>query len=142
MLDDRQLRTILQNSRTIAMVGLSADPERDSYALASFLQRHGYRVIPVNPHLKHDVLGEKPYPTLRSVPDHVDIVSIFRRAEHVPAIVEDSVAICADVIWMPLGVINQAAAVRARAAGVAVEMDRCIAIEHRRLMHVPEGVLL
>ncbi len=142
MLDERQLRTILQNARNIAMVGMSADPERDSYALASFLQRHGYRIIPVNPHLKHEVLGEKPYPTLRSVPEHIDIVSIFRRSEYVAPIVEDSVAIHADVIWMPLGVINQGAAARARTAGVVVEMDRCIAIEHRRLMHVPEGVLL
>lgn len=142
MLADGEIRTLLQHARTIAVVGLSPRPERDSYAVARFLQRNGYRIIPVNPHLDGPVLGEQPYASLRDIPFHIDIVDIFRRAEFVPEIVEDALAIQADVVWMQLGIIHRAAAIRASAAGLGVVMDRCMAIEHRRLMHVPEGVLL
>jgi uncharacterized protein len=142
MLADGEIRTLLQRARTIAVVGMSAKPDRDSYAVARFLQRNGYRIIPVNPNLTGPVLGEQPYASLRQIPFHVDIVDIFRRSEFVGEIVGDAVAIGADVVWMQLGVIDRAAAQRATAAGIGVVMDRCMAIEHRRLMHVPEGVLI
>jgi uncharacterized protein len=142
MLADGEIRTLLQHARTIAVVGLSPRPNRDSYAVARFLQRNGYRIIPVNPHLDGPVLGEQPYASLRDIPFHIDIVDIFRRAEFVPEIVEDALAIQADVVWMQLGIVHRAAATRASAAGMGAVMDRCMAIEHRRLMHVPEGVLL
>jgi hypothetical protein len=142
MLSDGEIRTLLQNAHTIAIVGLSSDPSRPSYAVARFLQRNGYTIVPVNPHLTSPVLGERPYATLRDIPFHIDIVDIFRRPEAVGEIVEDAIAIKADMVWMQLGVINPAAAKRATAAGLGVVMDRCTAIEHRRLMHVPEGALL
>jgi predicted CoA-binding protein len=142
MLADGEIRTLLQRTHTIAVVGLSPRPDRDSYAVARFLQRNGYRIIPVNPNLNGPVLGEQPYASLREVPVHIDIVDIFRRSEFVPEIIEDAVAIQADVVWMQLGVINHPAAKRAHVAGLGVVMNRCTAIEHRRLMHVPEGMLL
>ncbi|HEU5089378.1 MAG TPA: CoA-binding protein [Roseiflexaceae bacterium] len=142
MLADNEIRQVLQKAVTVAIVGMSDRPERDSHAVARFLQRNGYRIVPVNPNLQGPVLGEQPYASLRDVPFHVDIVDIFRSSEFVPDVVEDALAINADVAWMPLGVIHQRAAMRAQAAGLGVVMDRCIAIEHRRLMHVPEGVLL
>jgi uncharacterized protein len=142
MLADGEIRTLLQRARTIAVVGMSARPDRDSYAVARFLQRNGYRIIPVNPNLTSPVLGEQPYASLRQIPFHIDIVDIFRRSEYVGEVVSDAIAIGADVAWMQLGVIDHAAAQRATASGVGVVMDRCMAIEHRRLMHVPEGVLI
>lgn len=142
MLVDGEIRTLLQRARTIAVVGMSAKPDRDSYAVARFLQRNGYRIIPVNPNLTGPVLGEQPYASLRQIPFHVDIVDIFRRSEYVAEIVGDAVAVGADVVWMQLGVIDRAAAQRATAAGIGVVMDRCMAIEHRRLTRVPEGVLI
>lgn len=141
MLADSEIRRLLQGAKTVAVVGLSPRPERDSHAVARFLQRNGYRIIPVNPNLDSPVLGEQPYASLRDVPVHVDIVDIFRRPEFVPGIVEAAIAIGADVVWMQLGVINRPAAMRAQAAGLGVVMDRCIAIEHRRLTRVPEGIL-
>lgn len=141
MLSDNEIRSVLQRARTIAVVGLSDRPERDSHAVAGFLQRNGYRVIPVNPNLHGPVLGEQPYASLRDIKEHVDIVQIFRRPEHTPEVVEDAVAIGADVVWMQVGIENQAAAQRARRAGLGVVMDRCMAIEHRRLMREVESVL-
>ena len=141
MLSDNQIRSVLQRARTIAVVGLSDRPERDSHAVAGFLQRNGYRVIPVNPNLHGPVLGEQPYASLRDIKEHVDVVQIFRRPEHTPEVVEDAVAIGADVVWMQVGIENQAAAQRARRAGLGVVMDRCMAIEHRRLMREVESVL-
>jgi predicted CoA-binding protein len=142
MLADGEIRTVLQHAHTIAVVGLSPRPDRDSHGVARFLQRHGYRIVPVNPYLNDLVLGEQPYPSLRKIPFHVDIVNIFRRSEFVAEIIDDAIAIGADVAWMQLGVVNPPAVLRAQAAGLGVVMDRCIAIEHRRLMHVPEGILL
>ncbi|MBK9713031.1 MAG: CoA-binding protein [Kouleothrix sp.] len=141
MLSDNEIRSVLQRARTIAVVGLSDRPERDSHAVAGFLQRNGYRVIPVNPNLHGPVLGEQPYASLRDIKEHVDVVQIFRRPEHTPEVVEDAVAIGADVVWMQVGIENQAAAQRARRAGLGVVMDRCMAIEHRRLMREVESVL-
>jgi predicted CoA-binding protein len=115
--------------QTIAVVGLSSDPARASYSVARYMQAHGYRIIPVNPH-EREVLGERAYPTLRDVPIPVDVVDVFRRPEFVPAIVEDTLAIGASALWLQLGVGHEAAAQRAQAAGLAVVMDRCIKVEH------------
>lgn len=141
MLSDNEIRSKLQQARTIAVVGMSDRPERDSFAVARFLQRNGYRVLPVNPNLAGRVLGEQPYASLRDIKEHVDIVNVFRRAEFVPAVAEDAIAIGADVLWTQLGVANQAAAQRAQRAGLGMVMNRCIAIEHRRLMRMVESVL-
>jgi predicted CoA-binding protein len=141
MLSDNETRELLQRARTIAVVGLSDRPERDSNGVARFLQRNGYRILPVNPNLHGLVLGEQPYASLREIREHVDIVDIFRRPEYVPQVVEDAIAIGADAVWMQLGVIDRAAAQRAHQAGLGVVMDRCMAIEHRRLMRMVESVL-
>ena len=141
MLSDNEIREVLQRAQTIAVVGLSDRMDRDSNGVARFLQRNGYRIIPVNPNLRGLVLGEQPYASLRDISEHVDIVDIFRRPEYLPEIVEDAIAIGADVVWAQLGITNQAAALRARQAGLGVVMDRCTAIEHRRLMRMVESVL-
>ncbi len=131
--DDETLRRILTEARTIAVVGLSADPTRPSHQVASYLQHQGYRIIPVNPTIP-EVLGEPSYPDLLSVPEPVDVVDIFRPARYVPEIVEQAIAKGAKVIWMQLGVIHFEAAQRAREAGLLVVMDRCMKIEHQRLL--------
>lgn len=141
MLADNEIRDVLHHTRTIAVVGLSQHPARDSYAVARFLQRNGYRVLPVNPNLTGRVLGEQPYASLRDITEHVDIVDIFRRPEFVPALVEDAIAIGADVVWTQLGIVSEPAVLRAKQAGIGMVMNRCIAIEHRRLMRMVEGVL-
>ncbi|HWP35866.1 MAG TPA: CoA-binding protein [Thermodesulfobacteriota bacterium] len=124
---------ILREARTIAMVGLSADPYRPSSFAAIYLQREGYRVIPVNPrYAGQTILGERVYASLRDIPVPVDVVDIFRAAEHVPAIVEEAIAIGAKVVWMQLGIRHPEAAARARAAGLAVVEDRCMKVEHAR----------
>ena len=126
------LRRILRNARTIAVVGLSANWYRPSYFAAKYMQEHGYRIIPVNPAYQ-EVLGEKCYPSLRDIPEKIDMVDCFRKSEEIPAIAEDAVAIGAKTLWMQLGVINEAAALRAQQAGLDVVMDRCVKIEHARL---------
>jgi predicted CoA-binding protein len=122
----------LRGAKTIAVVGLSGRRFRPSHGVAEYLQRAGYRVIPVNPR-ETEVLGEKAYPDLASVPLPVDIVDIFRRSEHVPEIVEEAIRIGAKMVWMQEGVIHEDAAQTALAAGLEVVMDRCILKEHRRL---------
>ena len=141
MLSDNEIREVLQRAQTIAVVGLSERTDRDSNGVARFLQRNGYRIIPVNPNLRGPVLGEQPYASLRDIREHVDIVDVFRRPEFVPQVVEDAIAIGADVVWTQLGIVDLAAAQRARRAGLGVVMDRCMAIEHRRLMRMVESVL-
>lgn len=132
-MDDIQtLRRILKENRVIAVVGLSARRHRPSYSVARYLLEHGYRVIPVNPAYQ-EVLGQKCYPSLRDVPERVDIVDCFRRSEAIMPIAEDAIAVGAKVLWMQLGVINEAAAEKARKAGLDVVMDRCIEIEYARL---------
>jgi predicted CoA-binding protein len=123
---------LLKTSRTIAVVGLSSKRFRPSYGVSEYMQRNGYRIIPVNPH-EQTVLGEKCYPDLDSVTDRVDIVDIFRRAEFVPEIVEAAIRIGARAVWMQEGVVHEEAADRARAAGLEVVMDRCILKDHRRM---------
>ena len=129
--DPATLDRLFATVKTIAVVGLSSDEERPSYGVAAYLQRQGYRVIPVNPY-EREVLGERAYPDLKSVPERVDLVNIFRRPSEVPPHVEEAIAIGAPAVWLQLGVVNQRAAERALAAGLAVVQDRCIAVEHRR----------
>jgi len=121
----------LRSARTIAVVGLSAKRYRPSYGVAEYLKRSGYRIIPVNP-LEKEVLGERCYPDLDSVPEAIDIVDIFRRSEFVPEIVEAAIRKGAKAVWMQEGVIHEAAARRAEAAGLFVSMDRCILKDHQR----------
>ena len=130
--DINTLRRILRDSRTIAVVGLSADWFRPSYFAAKYMQEHGYRVIPVNPKYP-EILGEKCYRSLREIPDRVDIVDVFRKTQDVPPIADEAIGIGAKVLWQQLGVKNEAAAAKARAAGLEAVMDRCVKIEHGRL---------
>jgi len=126
------VREILASARTIAVVGLSHRRFRPSHGVAEYLKRSGYRIIPVNPH-ETEVLGERSYPSLDAVEERIDIVDIFRRSEFVPEIVEAAIRKGARLIWMQEGVIHERAAQRAREAGLAVVMDRCILKDHRRL---------
>jgi uncharacterized protein len=122
---------LLRKSRVIAVVGLSSKQFRPSYGVAEYMQREGYRIIPVNPH-ETEVLGEKAYARLEDVPEHVDIVDIFRRSEFVPPVVDDAIRMGASAVWMQEGVVDEQSAEKARAAGLAVVMDRCILKEHSR----------
>jgi predicted CoA-binding protein len=128
----KRIAEILAGAHTIAVVGLSARRFRPSYGVAEYMQRAGYRIIPVNPTVA-EVLGEKSYPSLDAVPEPVDIVDIFRRSEHVPEIVEAAIRKGAKTIWMQEGVVHEEAARRAESAGLTVVMDRCILKDHRRL---------
>jgi uncharacterized protein len=132
MEDIQTLRRILKETRTIAVVGLSADWYRPSYFAAKYMQEHGYRVIPVNPKYE-SILGEKCYKSLRDIPEPVDLVDVFRKTQDVGPIADDAIAIRAKVLWQQLGVKNEAAAQKARAAGLEAVMDRCVKIEHGRL---------
>jgi hypothetical protein len=127
-----QIEVILRSYRTIAVVGLSNRRFRPSYGVAEYMQKAGYRIIPVNPR-ESQVLGEKCYPDLNSIPEPVDIVDIFRRSEFVPEIVEAAIRKGAKVIWMQEDVVHEEAAKRAEEAGLTVIMDRCILKDHRRL---------
>jgi len=126
---------ILTRSKVVAVVGLSDRPDRPSHSVAKFLQEQGYRIIPVNPALSAPVLGEQPYRKLEDVPEHVDIVDIFRRPVDVPPVVDAAIAIGASVVWMQLGIVHEEAAEKARGAGLDVVMDRCTAIEVRALQN-------
>jgi predicted CoA-binding protein len=123
---------LLKASHTIAVVGLSSNIMRPSNGVSAYMKRAGYRIIPVNPN-ETEVLGEKSYARLEDVPEPVDIVDIFRRPEYVPEIVESAIRIGAKAVWMQEGVVHEAAAQRAREAGLQVVMDRCILKEHRRM---------
>lgn len=125
---------ILRESRTVAVVGLSDKPERPSYDVAGYLAAHGYVIIPVNPMIK-EWKGIKAYPSLSDIPKgvKVDVVDIFRKSEDVPPVVDEAIKIRAKAVWMQLGIVNEAAAEKARKAGLSVVMDRCMKIEHARL---------
>ena len=123
---------ILNSSRTIAVVGLSSKADRPSYKVAGYLKEQGYKIVPVNP-TENDILGEICHPHLSSIPESVDVVDIFRRAEEVPPIVEEAIRMGAKAVWMQEGVINEYAANRAREAGLMVVMDKCMRKEHRKL---------
>jgi predicted CoA-binding protein len=127
-----QLRRILKESCTIAVVGLSADWFRPSYFAAKYMQEHGYRIIPVNPKYT-EILGERCYPDLQSVPDKIDIVDVFRKSADCAPIAKDAVVIGAKTLWLQIGVINEEARLLAEAGGLEVVMDRCLKIEHARL---------
>ncbi|CAG1006644.1 putative protein YccU [Burkholderiales bacterium] len=130
--DDAALRELLAQTRTIAVVGLSPNPLRPSHGVAAYLQRAGYRVIPVNPACT-EVLGERCYASLRDIPEKVDIVDCFRRSEEILPLAREAIAIGAKALWMQLGVQHDEAAALARAAGLTVVCNRCLKIEHARL---------
>lgn len=132
---DDQIREILLRHTTVAVVGCSPDPSRDSHKVARALQRMGHRVIPVNPQAR-EILGVRCYGSLRQIEEPIGMVDVFRRPDAVSAIVEDAIAVGAEVLWLQLGVIHEEAAARARAAGLTVVMDRCPAVEYRRLVSV------
>ncbi len=127
-----EIRDILRAAHTIAVVGLSDNPARASHHVAAYLQRQGYRIIPVNPGVS-SVLGEISYASLRDVPEKIDLVDIFRRPEAVPEIVAAAIAVGAQAVWMQEGVVHNAAAAQAREAGLKVVVDRCTLKEHMRL---------
>lgn len=121
---------ILHSAKTIAVVGISNNPSRDSYSIALYLQKLGYNIIPVNPAIE-EWNGLKSYPDLLSVPDKIDIIDVFRKSEFVPEIVDQAIAVKAKALWLQLGVIHEEVAQRAEQAGLEVVMDRCIMVEHR-----------
>ncbi len=129
---DHVIRDILSHPRRIAVVGCSPNPSRDSHRVARLLMEKGHTVVPVNPTVR-EVLGQTAHPSLRDVPGTIDMVDVFRRADQAGAVVDDAIAIGATIVWMQLGVVDEAAAARAHAAGLIVVMDRCPAIEYRRL---------
>ncbi len=126
-----QITDVLNSAKTIAVVGLSSSPIRPSYGVAAYLQLQGYRIIPVNPGI-NGALGEKAYPTLLDVPEKIDIVNVFRKPEFVPEIVEQAIKLKVACIWMQEEVEHEAAAEKARTAGIFVMMNRCILKEHRK----------
>ncbi|MBM2831541.1 MAG: hypothetical protein HW414_593 [Dehalococcoidia bacterium] len=123
---------ILKSYRTVAIVGLSAKEDRPSNEVARYLRSRGYRIIPVNP-VETDILGEKSYPDLVSIPEPVEVVDIFRRADDVLPVVDQAIKVGARVVWMQLGIVNEEAAEKARKAGLKVVMDHCMKIEHEKL---------
>ena len=125
------IRKILDETKTIAVVGLSSDPSRPSYGVSNYMQARGYRVIPVNPS-ESRILGEKVYPTLADVPDRIDLVNIFRRSDEAGTHVDEAISVGARAVWLQEGVVDQDAAMRALNAGLYVVMDRCILKEHMR----------
>lgn len=130
---DDEIREILTRPMTVAVVGCSPDPTRDSHKVARALQTMGHRVVPVNPQAR-EILGLRCYGSLRHIEEPIDMVDVFRRSELVPAVVEDAIAVGARILWLQLGVVHEEAAARARAAGITVVMDRCPAVEYRRLV--------
>jgi predicted CoA-binding protein len=126
---------LLRAARVIAVVGLSSDEMRPSHGVAAYMQRAGYRIIPVNPN-ETAVLGEKAFARLEEVPEKIDIVDIFRRSEYVRGVVELAIRVGAKAVWMQEGVVDETAAAMARAAGLDVVMDRCILKEHRALVRL------
>ncbi len=127
-----EIAEILNNSRTVAIVGLSANPERPSFIVGKYLKEHSYRIIPVNPGEK-TILGETSYPDLAAIPEKLDVVDIFRRPEDILPIVRQAITTGAKVIWMQEGIVNEAAAAEARKAGLKVVMDKCMRKEHIKL---------
>src|SRR5438309_61691 len=134
MNESEQITELLKRSKNIAVVGLSSSPMRPSYGVSAYLQSHGYKIIPVNPEIK-GALGEKAYASLSEVQEKIDIVDIFRRSEFVPAVVDEAIRLKPAAIWMQEGVMHDAAAEKARKAGIFVVQDRCILKEHRARSH-------
>ena len=135
---DPELKRLLTEATTIAMVGASSNPEKASYGIMQKLQKAGYRVIPVNPR-ETEILGERSYPSLIDVPERIDIVDVFRRPEDAPSIADDAVTIGAKALWLQEGIVSEDAAARARAGGLTVVMDKCIGATHSLLRVPPKG---
>lgn len=133
MNSDTEMRQILLSAKTVASVGLSSNPQKESYGIDLYLQEQGYRIIPVNP-TATEILGEKAYPDLESVPDRIDVVQVFRKPEDVPPVVDSAIKVGAKVVWMQEGIVNEEAAQKAREAGLQVVMDACMRATHRRLI--------
>ncbi len=129
---DMTIREILATPRTVAVVGCSPDPDRDSHRIAALLKARGHRVIPVNPSCQ-EILGERCFASVRDIPEPVEMVDVFRRPEFVDQIADEAIAVGAKILWLQLEVINEPAARKAQDAGLTVVMDRCPAIEYRRL---------
>ena len=127
---DNEIKNILDNSKTVAVVGLSDKPYRPSQGVALYLQEHGYKIFPVNPHVD-EVLGEKSYASLKEIPVAIDVVDIFRKSEAVGPIVDEAIEVGAKAIWMQEGVLNEEAAQKAREAGLNVVMNKCMMKEHK-----------
>ena len=126
---NNEIRDILTSAKTIAVVGLSDNPERESYAIAKEMQKRGYKIVPVNPNVT-EVLGEQAYPSVTAIPHPVDVVNIFRRSEALPQVVQEAVQTSAPVIWAQQGIYNEEAAKIAKSAGKTMVMDRCIMVMH------------
>ena len=141
MNSDQEMKEILLSARTVASVGLSSNQEKESYWIVSYLKEQGYRIFPVNP-AATEILGEKAYPDLLSIPEKVDVVQVFRKPEDVPHVVDEAIKIGAKVVWMQEGVRHEEAAQKARAAGLQVIMDACMRATHRRLMIGPKPIKL
>lgn len=122
---------LLRDSKTIAVVGLSSNPQRPSYGVAAYLQSVGYKIVPVNPN-ESEVLGEKAYARLEDVPERIDIVDVFRRPEDVPPVADSAIAVGAKALWLQQGITNNAAAEKARAAGLLAVEDACLFVEHKK----------
>jgi uncharacterized protein len=135
---DRELRSILSRARSIAVVGLSSKSHRPSYEVASYLQRKGYRIVPVNPN-EEEVLEEKAYPSVSAVPHEIDVVDVFRRPEHTLEVARQAVQAGTSVLWLQLGIVNEEARRIAEDAGLQVVMDMCMMTTHARLMAEPRG---
>jgi len=133
MNNDQMMKEILLSTRTIASVGLSSNPEKESFWIVKYLQDQGYRIIPINP-TADEILGEKAYPDLESVPEKIDVVQVFRKPEDVPPVVDSAIQVGAKVVWMQEGIVHKEAAQKAREAGLQVVMDACMRATHRRLI--------
>ena len=134
------IQEILSHAKTVAVVGLSPKQGRPSSDIAQYLQEQGYRVIPVNPMIS-EALGERAYSTVTAIPEKVDLANVFRKAEDIPAVVDDAIAAGVKYLWIQQGIIHKEAALKAERAGIRVVMDRCILIEHMRgLTAQPQGV--
>ncbi|MCL4441288.1 MAG: CoA-binding protein [Firmicutes bacterium] len=130
---DGRIKELLTRCKTIAVVGLSDKPHRDSFKVAEYMQCQGYRIIPVHPRVK-EVLGEKAYKTLAEIPDKVDLVNVFRKSEETPPVVQEAIPLKPMAVWLQLGIINDQAAQIATGAGLEFVQDRCIKVEHARLL--------
>ncbi|HQU35918.1 MAG TPA: CoA-binding protein [Anaerolineales bacterium] len=132
MNSEQEMKDILLSAKTVAAVGLSSNPAKESFGIVQYLKDQGYRIIPVNPSAT-EIMGEKAYPDLSSIPEAVDVVQVFRKPEDVPPVVEEAIKIRAKVVWMQEGIVNEEAAQKAREAGLQVVMDACMRSAHRRL---------
>lgn len=133
MNDDQMMKDILLSAKTIASVGISSNPGKESFWIVKYLKDQGYRIIPINP-TADEILGEKAYPDLESVPETIDVVQVFRKPEDVPPVVDSAIKAGAKVVWMQEGIVNEEAAQKARQAGIQVVMDACMRVTHRRLI--------